>query len=486
MSTEDHSNLLKIYSGSHAGAELNLFPGEHLIGANEECDIILQDCIAENISVQITVHDDSIEFTVKSGKCRVGSQDFGEGESFNLAPGAIFKLGTACMSIGKETVNWEEFVESGSGGEADSDQTKQQTPDASEMAEKDKASEQDQNIGPEEAVDLINAKQNRKKQFFLNAGAMIALIVYGFYFFSDTASSSLLPLENAGNDILKINSVFKSLEITEAAVEKRRDHLLITGYVDNYKTQQLLLSKLKTIKTPTITSLSVVDSLMNAFKRILQNSALNLNVTYEGEGRFALHGFVRDQDLLKKILDRISNDLPNVKEILNLTCTHEVLIPALFDEITKKGGIKGKIELIANTDHVRVEGVFDPNDRKVWLQVKDALKEKYGKHIVFKEAFTVVPKKSLSKGPTKTLTSAERVELRNSIAGITLGKQRYINTHNGGKLFEGSVFPNGIKIIIIWIDRLLLMKNGNEVVLPLLSLGADKALNAETANHQNF
>ena len=99
--------LLKIFSGPHVGAEVELQSGETTIGRSEECDLVLSDRLIAERHVVIDISGQSIT-------CRtLGTETFlldGKSvESAELRPFQYFTIGTTHLAIGPADKPWPHF-----------------------------------------------------------------------------------------------------------------------------------------------------------------------------------------------------------------------------------------------------------------------------------------------------------------------------------------------------------------------------------------
>lgn len=107
--TVQHTVLLKVLSGPHRGAELELAPGDWTMGADAVCDLVLSDpdVSAEHLSLRV---DGNIHLSPLHGALVTLNGVPVPAEGVELSDYAVFQLGGTHVCIGSGGEEWPENV----------------------------------------------------------------------------------------------------------------------------------------------------------------------------------------------------------------------------------------------------------------------------------------------------------------------------------------------------------------------------------------
>ncbi len=106
--------ILRVFSGPHAGAEVVLPPGDHVIGTEDSCDIILSDggLAPRHVSIRVTAGvpgaPSTVHITPLDGPVRYDDADV-PATGVTLAPAAPCHLGDTCLAWNTPGAPWETF-----------------------------------------------------------------------------------------------------------------------------------------------------------------------------------------------------------------------------------------------------------------------------------------------------------------------------------------------------------------------------------------
>ncbi len=458
--------LLKIFSGLHAGAELPLNDGEYHIGGEEECDIILNDCATEGQQVHLKIDGDQLFIRDINGTFYIDGE-LANGDEKQFYFFQIITLGSVHLAIGPKNEIWPKFQ----APEIITDIEAENPSESGQMTSGRNA----QSPAALEENDLQDGKHSLSKifkrpGFLIYTAASVTLFAFLFYFNiqSVTAPQPNISLEQAQakiKEVLEINMVSDPL----VELDANRKIFTVSGYTQDKTEIKNLCETLDTIPYEIIWRITTINEILNAFNSVLDNHGVQLEATHNGEGNFAVHGFLKDKDLLRTIMHRLNQDLPAVKNIDFQVQTYEEFIPEVFNELERQGGLNGSLDLLVHRDYIRVEGEFKDGDRNIWNKVKSEISNRFGPQIRFKEFYSILPKQIELPPPSEPKNDylALSKMLQGKIAGITLGRQRYIITKDGKKCFEGGMLTKGHTIRTIWQDHIVLNKNGQDITIPL-------------------
>jgi type III secretion protein D len=501
MADTNRQYLLKIFSGLHAGAEVPLADGEYRIGVSDECDFILEDGTAGNLALRIGLDNGRMTVIEPTGLCYLdGAPISAEGLDFDAYQ--VITLGATHFALGPADEKWPEFSppqikppEAASSAQSppgeDETNVSGQAPaiagatddlDATGVSEAGGTTAGDKkNPGLDSAPDSAGFAQDKahfgkrlvaamgKKNGICAAAVIIVFMLMLLFFLKSQPPPQQDPLAQARKNVDNLLEKYKV--VGRSVITDADGRLAISGFVELASDKKELSRQLEKIAFPKTVKLVAIDESLKTFETVLQNYRLRLKVTHEADGEFALNGFVRDSDLLRAILARLHQDLPMIRRIKSRVHTHEDVVPAVFEELEKSGGISGRIELQAHADHIRVEGNFFPSDREIWVNARARIENRFGKDIHFKEAFIVKPEPAFAataaaSGKQNLLDGL--VGLKKQIAGVVLLPRRYLLTSDGKKCFEGGMLAGGYLVKSIRPDRIELTKSGNSISMPLL------------------
>jgi type III secretion protein D len=491
MNDADRPYLLKIFSGLHAGAEVPLTDGEYRVGVGDECDFILEDGAAGNLELRIGLDNGRMTVTEAKGLCYLDGEPISAG-GLDFDAYQVITIGATHFSLGPADDQWPDFhppqikppevanAAQNTLGEDETDITEPVKPELTEEPPPADGATTPDAAGALEYADLLQSKAPMAKRLVaalrqkggIGAVASAAVIIMFTLLFL-FADRSLPPEDGLAQARETAENLLETYHVISGSIEvDAESRLAISGFIELASDKKELSRQLEKIAFPKTIKLMAIDESLRIFESVLQNYRLRLKVTHEGNGVLVLSGFVRDSDLLRAILARLHQDLPMITQIKVRVHTHEDIIPAIFEELEKSGGISGRIELQAHADHIRVEGNFFPSDREIWEKVKTDIQSRFGEDMQIKDAFIVKPEVTSGASPAAP-TEKENLlgglaGLKGQIAGVILSPRRYLLTSDGKKCFEGGQLAGGYMVNRIEPDRIVLIKGGNNISIPLL------------------
>ncbi len=468
--------------------------GEYRIGGSDDCDFILEDGSAGNLALRIGLDKGRMTVIEVMGLCYLDGEPINSG-GLDLGAYQIITMGATHLAFGPADNEWPEFcpprikppesaeVAQSPPDEGQADGIAAVEPEfAEEPLQADgtgaitgSRKDPDRDSNPDFA-DLMQAKPRKKKGraagIYKKIGvgvAVVCIVLMQQFLFRAKSPSHQAELaqarKNAGHLLERYQVTCTSLSLDAEG------RLAISGFLEHVSDEKELSRQLEKIAFPKTIKLVAIDESLKTFEEVMQNYRLRLKVTYQKDGIFVLSGFVRDADLLRAILARLHEDMPMISQIKTRVHTHEDVIPAVFKELEKSGGIRGRIELQAHTDHIRVEGTFFPSDREIWANVRADIQKRFGNDIRFKEAFIVKPDPApevLPAAPVEKQNPLDELAgLKGQITGVILSPRRYLLTRDGKKCFEGGLLAGEYIVNSIKPDRIVLAKGANNISIPL-------------------
>ncbi|MEW4486692.1 FHA domain-containing protein [Thalassoglobus sp. JC818] len=324
--------LLKIFSGPHIGAEVELPTGESTIGSSDDCDLVLTDRLIAEQHVAVSVSDSSISIR------QLGSEavlvDGKPVDSAELRPFQYFTIGTTHLAIGPADKPWPHF-------DLSDFQLRPPVEEAEPSQELDDVqSESDAtetSVTPAE-TQLSQSRGSRRFPVMITSVALFfalnaALVFAGFS--NNWLDSKPETTSEQANDIEAERSNFERLvkEFSPGVeVDESNQRLELTGYVIRETDREQLLEAAKNIDPHVIFKVRSTESLLAVVNEILSQAELEQtwSASITNPGVIKISGTLEtrstdSEELLRKTLERIEKDVPLKELLVDVTKTRSIL-----------------------------------------------------------------------------------------------------------------------------------------------------------------
>lgn len=284
---------LRILTGFHAGAMVQLAPGQHRIHSGADADIRLTDWTGTLVTLEVDPSGVVCAVTREQAPVRVQS-DLAVGEvaveheTVMLVDFVPMRFGEMILCIGPDNVHWPSDLNLLS---------TLLTPSSDAH---------------------IDAKRQKRHRYYGALAACVALgIVVGTVALLVTAPNSEAALRHGADyRTSRIREALRAAHMNELQVRTVGNTSVVTGMVTNLSDDQLVQSTLTKIASKDIVrSYDVAQNMVHSIEDSL--GIAGAHVKYLGNGDFAITGNVESNDAVGKSITRIRPDLDsNIRRLV--------------------------------------------------------------------------------------------------------------------------------------------------------------------------
>ncbi|MCC4632097.1 HrpD5 family protein [Xanthomonas dyei] len=252
---------LRILTGIHAGARLDLQPGSYTLGADSQAEIRIEDWPGCSLIIEVDA----------DGQAHYRSDALPTAPFVGLHP---VRFGPLVLCIGDAAAEW---------------------PDDVALLER--------LLSPVAAPDAPPPRKSRRTAMRAVVGAMLALAAAALLpsllpaFLSDAA-----PTPSQDNQLHQVASVLKRLGLREARVEQVGTHVRVEGLVPSSADAARLRAQLHRYQHAATVDVVVVDEVLATLRDTLADR--DLSVRYDGQGVFSIAG---SSDNAERAIGRIAD-----------------------------------------------------------------------------------------------------------------------------------------------------------------------------------
>jgi type III secretion system YscD/HrpQ family protein len=451
--------ILKVLSGPHLGAEVQLAAGDYRLGRDESCDIVLSDRSLSGEHALFAIGADGIKVQSLAGEVRIEHQPHQDAARL-LSFFTVVGLGTTHVAVGPESATWPELVPPAQPVAiaqpiVASPSVASLTPSAAPVA-----------VALEEAVTValpvvVSSPIDRRRSIRRWAARVAALLL-------------LLGIGGgvaANRDSLLAHRAIEPEPVVEAAppspremliamlhddglatglkvLEDRRGRLVVEGHVDTTAAQAMLTERLKQAPDPVQIRIVAGDQMVETARDTLAALGYDMDVAYTGDGMLRLAGYVPESSDLQRVVDIVQRDVAGLAGIRNEVMTDRAIMASLEEQLRKAGfGEAIRLRLEANKK-ITARGNVRSEEMPAWTAIQADFDRSYGRYL------EIVPQVTESRRDQ----ALPGVQL--NVRAIGFGDLPYVILGDGEKYLEGSVLTDGWTIQRIRPREIVLSKGG--------------------------
>ncbi len=448
--------VLKVLTGTHAGAEVELFEGTCLLGSGTECDIVLSDRMLaeEHIRFHVSQETVEVENLAPDSVLSVNGKPMTEAR-FVLDPFAPVGIGTLFLAVGPSDAQWPQidlaaFFERGE--------------DTTSPENNDEQGEKTAGAGPQKKsaatmhLPLAQGHERKiKKKLFSGkvfATLLVVTILAVFYVQLEPhfAKTGKKMRSSGTSEIQIVKNLLATMRLNLEIKESASGKLSISGIVKTKKQKTELVEALKKKRVRANSSAvtsgeALVSSADAVLKGLLGNDAL-VSV-YQGTqlGTIVIKGYIPERQKVDSVLQQIEADIPGVLKV-------EEKIETLNDRVAELRGLLEKHRLLEvltigyENGVLILRGSLPDEHQNTWKAVEREFKRRYGNIPEIRYVGLL--------NPTETPLETEL-----NILGVSLGKIPFVIFSGGGRYPVGSRLENGYIIEEI-TDTHLRLRSGED------------------------
>ncbi|NCC04268.1 MAG: EscD/YscD/HrpQ family type III secretion system inner membrane ring protein [Proteobacteria bacterium] len=468
---------LRVFSGPHLGAEIILPPGEHLVGSDDSCDIILSEGLVSprHALVRIIpVQDDSPQADIQPVDDAVLiDQSPAAADGTPWSPGSPCLLGSTMLAWlpAKETAEaWQDLIARLS-KPADSIDRPATPPLASETP----AVEAGTNQAPTELAnaDSVDSAATPTRPRNRTTGKIISTLVV-LLCLGSLAVSYEFSTRSTGVNQQELTEILKESGFTNLSVERDGEILEVRGEVADDHERVRLLRLAQSLQSPVQLDVHVRADRIGAIAFAFNSQGLFPEIlkTEEKNG-YQVRGYMRGSQVEEAAFAAVQEDFPaNTRPLLIRDIIHADAVDEALRPLLSRAGMN-----FVSADYrpgmVIFSGTFSETQRSVLESVMAETQQTLGVPVPYRivaatqvtltRAATPANTTSAMPLPAQGPVAAEATEASIEglqVTGVTLSPMRFISVHTGERVFEGGLLPTGHTLESIDDKELRLRKDG--------------------------
>ena len=460
------THLLKIISGSHAGAEIELEHGTYTLGRHEDCDYILTDNALSDQHLEIKLDDTGL--VIKS-LCEHAFIIDGKEVGLEISPEIHTVITTSSLSFvfGQKDKPWPSLMAPTTMPLGDQ-QSQAQTSASDNSAVKSQEKKYNSDNAAPELQKTMPGHQNKKKAvfsikallnmvkrwfhrlrwFFITITVFMVLAVLSYFFILFWQKTD--PAHNVApaiNYMAVAENIKTKLQLPDITLRQLTDGvILIRGYVTDSDQKNTLLAKMEEESVPVKERLTVMSDMRLAAVMALKTAGYTgINIELDTTpGSLVLSGYAPDAMYVTKVRDLLRTEvygLSSIVEQLEYQSTREKALRAML----RDSGLLGRIKILVKPGTLTLQGrLSDIAEGYSLKKIVTGYREKYGKHP------QLIINVTIPSANTETLQPVLHIR------SISLGRMPYVVLENGEKYLPGAKLENGYILESIGLDYLVL------------------------------
>lgn len=456
--TKPKNHLLKVFSGSHLGAEVALSDGEYLLGRDESCDIILSDQLIAEQHARLVLRGEECDcYPVGDAKVVVDGKAQPRAQ---LASFQYFTLGTTHLAVGPASSAWpdtplptwsvvdragperdETHPNEGdaSGPGTDSLATTEKEPDGQSTPITEPAAGRP---APPRTPGNSRARSRTWQPSLFALAAFVVLCLIGYQVVS-TLTPPAAPAKEARPTVAQLTTIVQDAAPGESSgvrIEDRDGALAVLGHVKTQSIRTAIEKAVTTRDKKTSVRLTDNEGLVKAAQSVLRMNRVDVSVESGEPGEVIVLGEMRDAALWKKTSDQLRR-LPRIGRL-----TERVVL----------GGKKQPAPASRSATKIAVHEA-PPEPRP---SPRNGEKEPDRREPAPAPGPGLVTQAAPAQNEPAEEADEERMRL--PLRSLSIGNRRVMTMENGERVFVGATLKNGFLVKSIEEDRLVLVKDGLE------------------------
>ncbi|MEE4379290.1 MAG: type III secretion system inner membrane ring subunit SctD [Candidatus Competibacteraceae bacterium] len=443
MENESFTFLIKIYSGPHAGAEIQLQRGVYVLGRAADCDIVLNDAAIAERHLELIVDVAGI-----SGRllARPGYYQGRELTQTNLTVGwhQVITLGTTHFCCGHPGQDWPIIQLPQLQGTQPTAECKEDTHAADSDAVASASTQPTESVFSKstEITQMRRLLTHRRLSF----GGVSTLFVGGLLVFSMGNTYPVRSIVSTPTPAEQVRYLTEQLGLEQIQVAETNKKLKVSGYVESAAQKTALEDALQSLDTPLQQHIWITDELADSAAAVLEALGIeDLQIKANTSGELVMQGYVGDEALWRTSLNTLRQDIPGVRTINDSAVETAAMRAELLRSWLRDQSINNLLTVTVEGDQLHVKGTLGSQELLAWGKVQQRFRSRYGHHPV---------------------VQARIHETRNAIEidikSVSVGATAFFITKDDRQYMEGARLPNGYYIKTIAHDRIVLTRNNRD------------------------
>lgn len=436
MSMQHTPYLLKVLSGSNAGALVRLKVAEVVIGKSMSSDIILHDENIADLHIKLKVDEENISLEVLAKPVLIDNKEVDLGVH-PLKPYQVVSLGSIDFFIA-------DVRKPGRRG----NETKINEPMLPPTVKATRPTE------PVKIASTLSSAPRELKPKSKALGWTLLILGLGLLllanvlFFRPYISGIAEKVGLSESAEQRAEDLVKKLQPTDLSIARDPDgRIAITGYVQNRDDKRKLMNQALLAGSGINYRVWVREDLVaNATQVARALGQLDLSFSNLEEGKLAAHGYVSDEADWAQIKTNIMSDVSGIQSIDDRSVQTLIKRKEALVQFIEKKGLSSRVKVTIENARIKVDGELTQNELTRWAALYDEFTQTNGA------------------GPTivENLYNV-RDRLKLVIRSVSVGETPFLVSKDGKKYMEGSNLGNDYFIKKITPDHVLLSNNGIEI-----------------------
>lgn len=425
---------IRVIQGPQAGASCALWADRMVLGAADDCDVIIRS--SEPDSTRFVLECIGDQFSL----FRIGDDLNADASQVDIIPFVPFYIGDIQLVIGYGDGEWQIPVFS---MQKTLENEINETGNAlSFFSEFDAA---DGKVSPA----AVSYRRSVPVWICALGGGVtgVALLIGAYNHFTSKDVAAALSLnENAPIDVIqsRINSL--GLEKRLTVKQTGENKFQIRGTVQSDDLLARLPGEVSLPGILTGFNINSDEQIARSASEIIALYGANLAAKVSGEGVIQLSGFVAAADELSDIAEDIKSSIGGVESVdTSRTIVGTDIVKTVLSEAKEAGLDKSVFVSGGDKGQVFVTGTPGSDESNRWKAVQDDIEARAGKNVVFHVTF-----------------SPPRSEIPFSIKSIILGPIPTVITVGGRRVVEGGMLAPGYRLVAINRNSITVRWKNNE------------------------
>ena len=443
--------VLRVLSGPHAGAEVDIGAQPSLLGKADSCDIVLIDDALQEQHVKFSVKDDKIICTPQDGaSVFVGGIETHEEREVNAFQPIV--CGTTLLALGPKDQIWPTIT----------------VPELKSEAEEAEAQEK---AKAEAEADLKKKKRRKQLLCFLLIGGtgLLCLVLIGTVTrVSQKKEARRLAIEESSFPIVALRESIEEVldkhkvdtELVKISLSGKR--FVLSCHVATSREKKDLEKELHQLPKINFQSIHIyvqekiieqAQALLNARQTLTAVAAARLD-------GILMKGYLQSIEQLPAIKSRLLTDVPGLNSIETALFSPDEVYELASNLLTQYK-LMGLLKIQTVRTGLMVMGNIQASDEPRWKEAQKALKKNFrGVCRVLSYVATVAP------------NAVKQMFFPSTITTVSIPKHElpWIDLQNGDRYYEGALLPSGYKIKSVTKKEIQLQKNEDKVIFTLSEL----------------
>ncbi len=482
---------LRFLSGPHAGAEAVLGAGEYVVGSDANSDVILQDPAVAPRHLLLVLGSEEMAVEPFEEGVYLEGREVSAGRS-PLASFQVLTVGATCLALALRGELWPEValpvVQRASGEPVQGIVHEPDGANVTDEPDESGAVRETGEDGPADRKDAAGQAEGGAQVLWMHwkpALGFVGLLVL-FWLMVHALWPASPEQAVQADPVAALEAVLDNLGIEGARVVRKGDGLFsMTGYVSTVEQRRALNDALRTLPFSVTLDVRVTGQLMQAVREVLRMLALEMEVEDMGQGVVRIHGYSGDDAVLARLEKQLADDVPGLNDVF-LDAVKLVEVYPVLNRLLLREGLSGMVGFEPHPGWIAVSGTLDLDQRAAWSRVKEALADKLGMTVPFRESFTV-PLSPLSvvtpmkeqpgaSSPPKEVgtgtAAGEGLAGTASLSGLNIRSISLLPipsfvTDQGERYFEGARLSDGSVVMAIGVRGIVIRQNGMQTTVPI-------------------